>query len=101
MLPTYRVRVVARYAPGVQVTHRLHASQNLPETGAEWDTSAVHWTTSDACAVDAKFAQTLTLVYDAEGRNAAEAALFARAIFECERKRAALPVPVMLAVFPE
>lgn len=101
MFPTFRVRVVARYAPGVQLTSRHPA-----EAAAGWETSAVHWTASDSGAdldrgVGIDFAQTLTLVYDAEGRNATEAAQFARAIFERERQRAALPAPVMLAVFPE
>jgi len=41
------------------------------------------------------------VIYDAEGRNANEAARFARSIFECELKRAALPLPDTLTVFPE
>ena len=45
--------------------------------------------------------QTLTVIYEAEGRNASEAARFARAIFEWEWRRTTLPLPVMLAVFPE
>ena len=62
----------------------------------EWDTSAVDWRTAEE-----PFGRTLTVIYDAEGRNAHEAAQFARAIFECERKRAALPFPDMLAAFPD
>jgi hypothetical protein len=66
-----------------------------------WDTSAVYWNTSEGPVIGTGVAQTLTVLYEAEGRNATEAAQFARAIFECERKRAALPLPIMLAVFPE
>jgi hypothetical protein len=68
----------------------------------EWDTSAVYWEVSDGSQAFADDdGQTLTVIYEAEGRNEKEAALFARAIFECEWKRTALPLPVMLAVFPE
>ena len=73
---------------------------------SQWDTSAVHWNALEAAdvgtdpGVDAVAPwQTLTVIYDAEGRNAAEAGRFARAIFERERKRAALPLPEALAVF--
>jgi hypothetical protein len=99
MLPTYRVRVVARYLPDVQLMGRVDASSVSDVTDArpEWDTTAVHWDRSSGTDV----AQTLTVIYEAEGRNPREAAQFARAIFECERKRAALPLPAMLAVFPE
>lgn len=98
MLITYRVRVVARYAADVQLKTNVPASAPYDPAAisSQWDTSAVEWdTTTEA------FGQTLTLIYDAEGRNANEAAQFARAIFECERKNAALPLPDMLAVFPE
>jgi hypothetical protein len=46
-------------------------------------------------------AQTVTAIYEAEGRNAEEAARFAQAIFEWEWRRTSWPLPVMLAVFPD
>jgi hypothetical protein len=106
MLRTYRVRVVAHYAPGVQLMRCSHPSRpsDLADARPEWDTSALRWDTSEGAAgraFGAPAGQTLTVIYDAEGRNATEAARFAHAIFECERKHAALPAPDMLAVFPE
>lgn len=102
MLPTYRVRVVARYSPDAPLMRRVYASRaaDLADARPEWDTSAVHWTTTEErSGTDA--GQTLTVIYEAEGRNVIEATQFARAIFECEQNRAALPLPVMLAVIPE
>lgn len=106
MLHTYRVRVLAYYAREVELMRCVHASRpsDLTDARPEWDTSAVHWTASEEAAGNdfgTDVGQTLTVIYDAEGRNANEAARFAHAIFECERKRAAFPVPDMLAVFPE
>jgi hypothetical protein len=106
MLPTHRVRVVARLRSGVQslgCADGTHPSDPR-DASPEWDTSAVYWETSEGSAgpfIGIDVGQTLTVIYEAEGRNAREAALFARAIFEWEWKRAALPLPTMLAVFPE
>jgi hypothetical protein len=106
MLPTHRVRVVARLRSDVQVfvsadaAHRSDPRQPSPE----WDTSAIYWDTSEGSEQPVRgidVGQTLTVIYEAEGRNASEAALFARAIFEWEWKRTTLPLPTMLAVFPE
>ena len=106
MLRTYRVRVIANYAPGVQLMRCSHPSRpsDLADVGPAWDTSAVRWDKCEGAAgraFGAPAGQTLTVIYDAEGRNENEAARFARAIFECELKRAALPLPDTLAVFPE
>jgi hypothetical protein len=106
MLPTHRVRVVARLRSDVQLwscAHADHASDPV-DAGRQWDTSAVYWETSEGSArpvFGIDVGQTLTVIYEAEGRDASEAALFARAIFEWEWKRTTLPLPVMLVVFPE
>lgn len=96
-MTTHRVRVVARYPTNSPLTTRVLATvPSDPADDAVWDTSAVEWDTTTE-----PYGQTLTAIYDAEGRDATQATLFARAIFECERKRANLPLPDMLAVFPE
>lgn len=105
MLSTYRVRVVALYPSDVRFMRRLRAS-NPPAFGCdapEWDTSAIDWHTSEKAAGPdgGDIGQTLTIIYEVEGRNASEAAQFARAVFDWERRRAALPLPVSLAAFPD
>jgi hypothetical protein len=106
MLPIHRVRVVARLGPDVQLWGRADAAyaSDPRDPWPQWDTSAVYWETSQASArpvFGVDVGQTLTVIYEAEGRNASEAARFARAIFEWEWRRTTLPLPVMLAVFPE
>jgi hypothetical protein len=106
MLPTHRVRVVARLSSDVQRLGCSDASHpSDPRDGTlEWDTSAVYWERSERFrgpVFGTNLGQTLTVVYEAEGRDASEAARFARAIFEWEWKRTALPAPVVLAVVPD
>jgi hypothetical protein len=102
---SFRVRVIARYPTDVQLWSCVQDRQPPhPSEPLHWETSAVQWNTHvgpDMGPYAGEPWQTLTVVYDVEGRNAEEASRFAHAIFECERQRAALPAPATLAVFPE
>jgi hypothetical protein len=106
MLPTHRIRIIARLCSNAQSVGRTRAvdPSDFSKAPPDWDTSAVYWETSEAAigpVFGTDLGQTLTVIYDAEGRDSREAALFARAIFEWEWKRTALPPPATLAVFPE
>jgi hypothetical protein len=104
MFLTFRVRVVARFRSDVQVLDRATHTVDVTSAPPDWDTSAVDWNTTvgpPGPLLGTDLGRTLTVIYEAEGRTATEAARFARAIFECEWKRAEFPPPIMLAVFPE
>jgi hypothetical protein len=89
----YRVKVVASYRPEVDLMRILAemprepgATPGIPHietTGEDWRIN------EDALIPPGR--QTLTVTYEAEGRDEGEARRFAIAIFELEARRAALP----------
>jgi hypothetical protein len=91
---SHRVVIVASYPPeiGQLLEHftRTPRGSDVPTGLPHWKTTAVDWSTSED-ASGCGLWQTLTVTYDVEGRDPAEADRFARAIFDWEATRANLP----------
>jgi hypothetical protein len=91
----YRIDVVASYRRDVELFRIL---ANMPrEPGVlpgvpHIETTAEDWEITEDAHV-APTRQTLTVTYEAEGRDEDEARRFALAIFAQESRRAALPEP--------
>ncbi len=83
-MPSYRVRVVARYPASDDLMYRF--------SGTPWETTAVEHLFEEGPGMPPAW-QTLTAVYEAEAADEAQARELALAIFGAERRRTSLPRP--------
>jgi hypothetical protein len=94
LVRTYRVNVVANYPESADLTG-LVALGRLPKKPCDTpqlDTTAIALTSSHHTSATPPL-QTITIVYEAEGQNPAQATAFAAAIFEHERRNWGLATP--------
>ncbi len=83
-MPSFRVRVVARYPASDDLMVRF--------SGTPWETTAVEHVFEEGPGMPPVW-QTLTAVYELEGADEAAARELALAIFGAERRRTSLPKP--------
>jgi hypothetical protein len=97
---SYRVTVVASFTPGVDLFGIFAALPQRTPGIPDIDTSAVDMSINEDVRISPK-RQTLTAIYDVEGRGVDEARTFALAVYKLDADKLGLPGAETVLANPE